>query len=161
MLFISSEFTERSSDTPRAALSPSRGATRRVAAQTACALDDGVNGGIDRRRHVRVGVATAVTYLLEGAACERAGKSSDIGGGGMRLATNEDLPIGTLLLLRFLLPKSSRELTARGRIVMSFYEAESRQYKHGIAFTQIEPDRSEEIARYVTSEVQLLSIDVR
>ncbi len=120
-----------------------------------------MNGGTDRRRHARAGVATSVTYLVEGATSQRIGASSDIGGGGMRLATSEAISMGTLLLLRFLMPTSPREITARGRIVMSFFEAESTQYKHGIAFTQIEPIGKDEIVRYVTSELQLRALDFK
>ncbi len=120
-----------------------------------------MNGGGDRRRHVRVGVATSVTYLVEGAASQHVGGSNDIGGGGMRLATSEPISMGTLLLVRFLMPTSAREITARGRIVMSFFEAQSGQYKHGIAFTQIEPTGRDEIVRYVTSELQLRALDFK
>ena len=116
-----------------------------------------MNGGTERRRHPRAGVSTAVTYLIDGAVFERAGNASDIGGGGMRLGTSEDLAIGTVLLLRFLLPNGRREFLARGRIVMSFYESESKRYQHGIAFTQIDPDGRDDIVRYVASELSLLA----
>ena len=113
-----------------------------------------VNGGTDRRRHSRAGVVINITYLLEGASEESVGASDDVGGGGLRLATREPLAIGTVLLLRFLMPSSKREIIARGRIVMSFYEAASKRYKHGIAFTQIEPNGTEAIVSFVESELQ-------
>jgi c-di-GMP-binding flagellar brake protein YcgR len=85
------------------------------------------------------------------------GASSDLGGGGIRLATDEDLPLGEFLLLRFRLPSAERELIARGRIVLSFYNSENKQFFHGIAFTQIDPRDQDEIVRFVAGEVQRLA----
>lgn len=110
-----------------------------------------------RRRYVRVAVATAVSYAREGDEATKVGHSSDLGGGGIRLATDEDLPLGTVLVLRFPLPSIGREIVTRGRIVLSFYNAESKQFFHGIAFTHIDPRDQEEIIRYVASEVQRLA----
>ena len=59
--------------------------------------------------------------------------------------------------MRFPLPEGSREVVARGRIVLSFYNAESKQYFHGIAFTHIDPRDQESIIQYVASEVQRLA----
>lgn|GEM_PF-731488 len=110
-----------------------------------------------RRRYVRVAVSTTVSYTREGEETAKTGHSSDLGGGGIRLATEEDLPLGTVLTMRFPLPEGSREVVARGRIVLSFYNAESKQYFHGIAFTHIDPRDQESIIQYVASEVQRLA----
>jgi c-di-GMP-binding flagellar brake protein YcgR len=112
-----------------------------------------------RRRYVRVGVATVVTYTIEGEDVQKVGDSNDLGGGGIRLATKEDIPFGAVLLLRFPLPESGREVMARGRIVLSFYNAESKQFNHGVAFTQIDPKDQAEIVRYVASEVQRIALE--
>jgi len=112
-----------------------------------------------RRRFVRVGLATSVTYTLEGQDTTHVGESNDLGGGGIRLATNEDLPFGAVLLLRFPLPGSGREVAARGRIVLSFFNAEFKQYNHGIAFTQIDPKDQAEIVRSVAEMVQRIADD--
>jgi c-di-GMP-binding flagellar brake protein YcgR len=84
-----------------------------------------------------------------GAAETRSAEAIDLGGGGVRLATDEDLPLGAVLLLRFRVPSADRELVVRGRIVLSFYNANERRYFHGIAFTQIDPRDQTEIVRYV------------
>jgi c-di-GMP-binding flagellar brake protein YcgR len=112
-----------------------------------------------RRRYVRVGTATTVTYTVEGDASVKTGHSNDLGGGGIRLATSEDIPFGAVLLLRFPLPTSGREVAARGRIVLSFFNAETKQFNHGVAFTQIDPKDQEEIVRYVADEVQRIAVD--
>jgi c-di-GMP-binding flagellar brake protein YcgR len=118
-----------------------------------------VANDVYRRRFVRVGVATAVSYTIEGEDSTHSGESNDLGGGGIRLATKEDIPFGAVLRLRFPLPLSGREVTARGRIVLSFYNAEFKQFNHGVAFTQIDPKDQEEIVRYVDSEVKRKSVE--
>lgn len=112
-----------------------------------------------RRRYVRVAVSATVTYTREGEETAKIGQSSDLGGGGIRLATEEDLPLGTVLTIRFPFPADSREVVARGRIVLSYYNSESKQYFHGIAFTHIDPRDQESILQYVASEVQRLAAD--
>jgi hypothetical protein len=61
--------------------------------------------------------------------------------------------------LRFKLPSGGREMVSRGRIVLSFYNAEEQRFFHGIAFTQIDPRDQEEIIRYVAAEVQRLALE--
>jgi c-di-GMP-binding flagellar brake protein YcgR len=112
-----------------------------------------------RRRYVRVAVETTISYTRDGEGETKSGYSSDLGGGGIRVATDEDLPLGAVLLLRFKVPKTERELVARGRIVLSFYNAEDKQFFHGVAFTQIDPKDQEEIVRYVAAEVQRLALE--
>ncbi len=117
-----------------------------------------VKNDVYRRRFVRVGVATAVKYTLEGEdGVTKLGDSNDLGGGGIRLKTADDIAFGAVLLMRFPLPVSGREVAARGRIVLSFYNAETKQFNHGVAFTQIDPKDQEEIVRYVAAEVQRIA----
>jgi c-di-GMP-binding flagellar brake protein YcgR len=110
-----------------------------------------------RRRYVRVDVEIVVHYARDGEREEKVGSSSDLGGGGIRLSTEEDLPLGGVLMLRFPLPNVEREVVAKGRIVLSFYNAEEKRFLHGIAFTQIDPRDQEQIVRYVSSEVQRMT----
>jgi c-di-GMP-binding flagellar brake protein YcgR len=112
-----------------------------------------------RRKYVRVAVATTVTYSRDGEEGSKTGHSSDLGGGGVRLASDEDLPLGSVLILRFTIPSVRREIVAKGRIVLSFYNAEDNQFFHGVAFTSIDPRDQEEIVRYVSGEVQRLVVD--
>jgi c-di-GMP-binding flagellar brake protein YcgR len=118
------------------------------------------NGDVPyRRRYVRVAVETTISYTRDGDPEPKVGHSSDLGGGGIRLQTDEDLPLGTVLLLRFPLPGIDRDVVVRGRIVLSFYNAEGKRFFHGIAFTQIDPRDQEEIIRYVATEVQRLALE--
>jgi c-di-GMP-binding flagellar brake protein YcgR len=114
-----------------------------------------MNGGYAHvRKYVRARVKLPVWYTREDAVGARIAEPKqaeaiDLGGGGVRLATDEDLPLGTVLLLRFRVPATDRELVMRGRIVLSFYNANEQRFFHGIAFTQIDPRDQDEIVRYV------------
>ena len=120
-------------------------------------VKDGDN--VYRRRYVRVAVASTISYTREDGGPVKHGESSDVGGGGVRLATDEDLPLGAVLLLRFNVPTMEREVVARGRIVLSFYNAEDHRFFHGIAFTQIDPRDQEEIIKYVAAEIQRIALE--
>jgi c-di-GMP-binding flagellar brake protein YcgR len=81
-----------------------------------------------RRRYVRVAVSMPVVYARDG--------ENDTSS------------------LRFALPEVEREIVVRGRIVLSFYNAEDGRFFHGVVFTHINPSDQDEIVRYVASEVQ-------
>ena len=109
------------------------------------------------RAFVRARVHFPVTYERESgdrstATRAKAAEAIDLGGGGVRLATDEDLPLGTVLLLRFRIPNVAREMVVRGRIVLSFYKANEARFFHGIAFTQVDPRDQAEIVTYVTDK---------
>jgi c-di-GMP-binding flagellar brake protein YcgR len=101
------------------------------------------------RKFVRAPVSMPVEYVRENEDHRSTAQAVDLGGGGLRLATHQDLPQGASFLLRFRLPDGERDLLARGRIVLSFYNAESKQYFHGIAFTQIDPNDQVAIVRFI------------
>jgi c-di-GMP-binding flagellar brake protein YcgR len=92
----------------------------------------------DARRFVRAAIALSVEYTIDGDVVLRC-ESSDLGGGGLRLAMENELVPGTILTLRFYLPGDDREIVARGSSVMSFYSGPKPCFMHGVAFTQIDP----------------------
>jgi c-di-GMP-binding flagellar brake protein YcgR len=100
-----------------------------------------------------------VAYSTEGGGEAKQSRSADMGGGGIRVSTDEDLTLGAVLLLRFTIPSAEREMVARGRIVLSFYNAEEQRYFHGVSFTHIDPRDQDEIIRYVANEVQRLALE--
>ncbi len=71
----------------------------------------------------------------------------DLSAGGVRVAMNADLPAGQSILLRFTLPKGGHEALVRGRVVLSFFDAATKSYAHGVAFTQIALEDQESIAK--------------
>ena len=108
------------------------------------------------RKYVRAEVQLPVEYRREDESdaqidATKDAQAIDLGGGGVRLATDEDLPLGTVLLLHVRIPSVERDMVMRGRIVLSFFKANEQRFYHGIAFTQIDPGDQVEIIRYVES----------
>lgn len=101
------------------------------------------------RKYLRVNADFPATVILPGHELILAGRAVDLSGGGMRVVTPTDLPSGQTIVLRFTLPGADRELLVRGRIVLSFYDAGTKQYAHGVAFTQYAPNDQEAIAEYI------------
>ncbi len=94
----------------------------------------------NRRRFRRAAVDFPVTIIVPGSELVLDGGALDLSAGGVRIGMKTDLPAGQAILLRFALPGSAREALVRGRIVLSFFDAKTKCYAHGVAFTQIAPD---------------------
>ena len=65
--------------------------------------------------------------------------------------TAPDLPAGQSIVIRFTLPDGDRELLMRGKVVLSFFDASTKQYAHGVAFTQYTPHDLDAVARWVAA----------
>ena len=107
------------------------------------------SGKAPERKYLRVRADFPTTVILPGHELVLIGKAVDLSGGGMRVVTATDLPSGQAIVLRFSLPGRDRELLVRGRIVLSFYDASTRQYAHGIAFTQYAPMDQQAIGEFI------------
>jgi c-di-GMP-binding flagellar brake protein YcgR len=103
------------------------------------------------RRFTRANVDFPVTIIVPGYELILGGNALDLSRGGMRVATNTDLPAGQSIMLRFMLPGSEREMLVRARIVLSFFDAAKRTYAHGIAFTQYTSADQERIAAFIAA----------
>jgi c-di-GMP-binding flagellar brake protein YcgR len=110
----------------------------------------------------------------------RAASGDDLSAGGMRLVTDEDLPIGTICTIRLALPHERvesvlvektidfassfgpakkknvmvppapfNEITATGKILVTFFNVNVRRFVHGVQFTQLDEHASEEIRRFI------------
>jgi c-di-GMP-binding flagellar brake protein YcgR len=88
------------------------------------------------RKFFRARVNFPVTIIVPGHELILSGTALDLSRGGMRVSTNTDLPAGQPIVLRFLLSGGDRELLVRAKVVLSFFDAASNAYAHGIAFTQ-------------------------
>lgn len=84
----------------------------------------------------------------------RSALMSDLGGGGMRLETDEDMPPGTEVTVRFSLPHASHVLTAAGHVVLSFWNPLHSRLAHGVAFSAIDEADQELIVKFI-HEVQV------
>ncbi len=101
------------------------------------------------RRFFRANVDFPVTVIVPGHELILSGQALDLSRGGMRVATTTDLPAGQPIMLRFVLPEGNRELLVRARIVLSFFNASSKTYAHGIAFTQYTTQDHDEISKWL------------
>lgn len=121
------------------------------------AVGKGVSGdetdSHSRRLFLRANVAIEATYEVQGRPGQRKGTIQTLGGGGLRFATSEDLATSTLMTLHFKLP-SGAEVTAQGRIVLSFFDAHDQRFSHGVAFTQIDTDHQSEIVAIISKLVE-------
>jgi c-di-GMP-binding flagellar brake protein YcgR len=114
-----------------------------------------VNTGSEQapeRKFLRVNADFPTTVILPGHELVLAGKAVDVSSGGMRVVTATDLPSGQNIVLRFALPGQDRELIVRGRIVLSFYDAGSKQFAHGVAFTQYASQDQEAIETFISQK---------
>ena len=101
------------------------------------------------RKFFRASVDFPVTVIVPGHELILMGQALDLSQGGMRVATSTDLPPGQPIVLRFTLPGDNRELLVRARIVLSFFNAATKSYAHGIAFTQYTTQDHEAISAWL------------
>lgn len=92
-----------------------------------------------------------MTVIVPGGELIVAGAALDLSAGGVRVATSTDLPAGQSIAMRFTIPNSERQALVLGRIVLSYFDAASKCYTHGVAFTRIAPQDQADIARLVES----------
>jgi len=106
-------------------------------------------GTAAERRFARAAVDIATMYGVTGRDGLRTARIGDLSGGGVRLETDEDLPAGTVVELQFSIP--ARTVTAHAHVVMSYFDAKTRRFAHGVAFTSIDPAAQEAIAGHVAA----------
>lgn len=108
-----------------------------------------MTGDLHRRQYVRVEVSLPVEFALEGETASHDGSVFDLGAGGMRLVASYDLPPRAKVNLKFRLPAAQRMVTARGRVVLSFFQRNEQKFHHGIAFTSLDPNDRTIITEFV------------
>ena len=117
------------------------------------AVSKGVGGketdSHSRRLFLRANVAIDAEYSAQGREGFRKGTIQTLGGGGLRFATDEDLATSTIMTVHFKLP-SGADVTAQGRVVLSFFDAHDKRFSHGVAFTQIDAGHQAEIVAIIS-----------
>ncbi len=107
---------------------------------------------LHERRFFRAIADFPVTIIVPGHELVLSGAAVDISRGGMRVSTTTDLPAGQPIVLRFTLPASDREMLVRAKIALTFFDASTKRYAHGVAFTQYTSGDHEKIAAFVASK---------
>jgi hypothetical protein len=102
------------------------------------------------RRYARAAVDIPVDYAIEGTPGWRTGRIDDLGGGGVRLQTQDDIAAGTIVSLRFEVEQTQIRVTSR--IAMSLHDRARECYVHGAAFTSIDPSDRLTIVAHVTAQ---------
>lgn len=101
------------------------------------------------RRYFRASVDFPVTIIVPGEELVLDGMAVDLSRGGMRVTTMTDLPAGQPIVLRFALEPHERELLVRAKIALTFFDASSKLYAHGVAFTQYSTQDHDAIAAFI------------
>jgi c-di-GMP-binding flagellar brake protein YcgR len=99
------------------------------------------------RRYLRAAVNLAAQYTIEGNVGWSQCMIDDLGGGGVRLLTEEDLAAGTTIALRFVV--DGTPIVSTARVVMSLFDKSRDRYIHGAAFTAIQPAHRQTILNRV------------
>ena len=107
-----------------------------------------------QRRYYRAPVDIEIVYYCDDRSGARNGKVSDLGGGGLRMESDEEIPHGVNVTMRFPLPGSTHLLNVKGHVVLSFWNPVLHKIAHGIAFTVIDQDDQERVVKFI-HEVQV------
>lgn len=103
----------------------------------------------ERRRFDHVRVSLEISYSILGEEELQNVRAVDLSVGGLRFLDSAELFRDSQVCLRFGLPHIDRELVARGRVVMSFFDSSQEKYSHSVTFTKIAPADLEAISHYI------------
>lgn len=93
-----------------------------------------------------------MTIIVPGDELVLDGAAVDLSRGGMRITTTTDLPQGQPIVMRFALEPHERELLVRAKIALTFFDAGSKRYAHGVAFTQYSTQDYDAIASFISKK---------
>ncbi len=99
------------------------------------------------RRFARAAVDLPAQYAVEGKPEWHTSTIDDLGGGGVRLQTREDVAAGTVVSLRFDI--EGLPISATARVAMSLFDKARSRFVHGVAFTSIDPQQQATIVKRV------------
>jgi hypothetical protein len=99
------------------------------------------------RRFARAAVDLPAQYAVEGKPDWHTSIIDDLGGGGVRLQTREDVAAGTVVSLRFDI--EGTPINATARVAMSLFDKTRSRFVHGVAFTSIDPQQQATIVKRV------------
>jgi len=135
--------------------------------------------GGQKRGSFRASVEFTLIYTADGRAGTRSAQADDLSAGGLRLIGDEDLVNGTEVQFRLTLPNDRistlriekeieeatplgprkkkimippppfKEMTIKGKVVITFLNVRRRKFMQGIQFQSLDPRIGEEIQRFV------------
>lgn len=107
------------------------------------------NVPVTPRRFARAAVDIPAKYCIEGKPGWHASVIDELGGGGVRLQTRDDLEAGTVVALNF--DVAGMPVSATSRIVLSLYDKSRERFVHGVAFLAIDPEHQKAIVAQVVA----------
>jgi len=132
-----------------------------------------------KRSAFRMPVEFEVSYTLEGRPGRRRARANDLSAGGLRLASDEDLPRGSTLELEFHLPgeflaemtiekevyeqtpfglrpqtvkvqpPGFKPMRMRATVLMAFFNRTEKKFAYGTKFGATESEMQEELQRFI------------
>ncbi len=98
---------------------------------------------IEKRKYTRLSAYHLVKYRLDSWPKEKApllASAKDIGGGGVRLITQEAIAIGSILHLWINFPNSAQPVSAAAKVIWTMKLGKTNNYETGLEFTEIDED---------------------
>jgi methyl-accepting chemotaxis protein len=106
-----------------------------------------VDGAIRPRKYHRRHVSFLLTYAIDGKLMN--GRARDLGAGGMRIESDESLPVNTPITIRFQLPQTG-PIEASGRVVATGIDPKNAVHLYSISFSEISDVNRNAILMYIT-----------
>lgn len=103
----------------------------------------------DRRKYARRDMFSLASYILKDDIRRSAGHIVNIGSGGMRLASQDSITVGSVLRVHFAMSHTNEEIVVHAKVVLSFYDGSKGKFIHGLAFTSISPEHQRAISSFV------------
>jgi c-di-GMP-binding flagellar brake protein YcgR len=132
-----------------------------------------------KRQSYRASIEFPIVYIVDGREGTRSASANDLSVGGLRLLGDEDFTKETVIDFRFTLPTSEvanvlieKEITERsafgertrrvkmaptpfepldiaGKIVIAFYNLQTKRFAHGVRFMHLPQRTEDEIQRFI------------
>jgi uncharacterized protein (TIGR02266 family) len=107
----------------------------------------------ERRSRRRVGVEADIGFQSD--TNFYTGFSGDLSDGGIFVATDDVLPVGTELTVSFVLPPGARQITAEGRVSWTRAATDESPSGMGVAFESIEAADQEAVLEFIDRRAPL------
>jgi uncharacterized protein (TIGR02266 family) len=117
------------------------------------ALRKGVPEGVQNtREHLRVPVSMAARCKMEQDLWDR--RISELGEGGLFVATDDPLPVGSFVDLEIVVADSGKTLDIKGEVVWTCKEQDAARTGMGIKFVGLTPKQRDAVQQLVYDRLQ-------
>lgn len=103
----------------------------------------------EKRGFLRVDDVLKVDYSIQDELLHKPAHTIDISGGGIRIETDEDIPLGSRIKLNLDLPTKEEKIACTGYVIWKDIIKDKKKYLCGISFHEIDERDREKIIHYV------------